>query len=156
LTITRNEIPGIKGGKTLADRVITTCEKELPRHSADCSGFVRAVCADLGVVVTGLANDIVNTIRAGGAWTRLADGVTAMDNAKAGKLVIAGLRGDEQAVPDAHGHVVVVVDGSLAFSRYPTAYWGQLHGSGGRFKTLDYAWTARDRDRITYAAHDLA
>jgi hypothetical protein len=139
----------------LADQVTIACEKEFPRHSADCSGFVRAVCADLGVAVTGLANDIVNTIRAGGAWTRLADGGAAMDSAKSGKLVIAGLRGDEQAVPDAHGHVVVVVDGPMAHNRYPTAYWGQLHGTGGRFKTLDDAWTARDRDRITYAAHDL-
>ena len=58
----------------MADQVTIACEKEFPRHSADCSGFVRAVCADLGVAVTGLANDIVNTIRAGGAWTRLADG----------------------------------------------------------------------------------
>jgi hypothetical protein len=27
-------------------------------------------------------------------------------------------------------HVVVVVDGPLAHGKYPTAYWGSLHGIG--------------------------
>lgn len=43
---------------------------------------------------------------------------------------------------DAHGHVVVVVPGTLAHGRYPSAWWGSLGGSPGR-------------DHVSYAAHSL-
>jgi hypothetical protein len=68
---------------------------------------------------------------------------------------MAGLRGSEQAHPDAHGHVVVIVDGPLAHDAYPSAYWGKLGGTGAKDKTINWAWTAEDRDRVFYAAHDL-
>jgi hypothetical protein len=45
----------------------------------------------------------------------------------------------------------VVVDGPL--DPYPRAYWGQLGGPGAKDKSIRWAWTAEDRDRITYAAH---
>jgi hypothetical protein len=140
----------------MADPVTAACVRQFPAHSGDCSGFVRAVGADLGVAIKGMANDIVDTLRAGGAWIKLADGPTALASARAGRLVVAGLRGDEQATPNTHGHVVVVVDGPLARDLYPSAYWGQLGGTGAACKTINYAWTAQDRDRVTYAAHDLA
>ncbi|HEY4173440.1 MAG TPA: hypothetical protein VGM42_10455 [Rhodopila sp.] len=140
----------------MVDTVTAACIAEFPAHSGDCSGFVKAVGAGVGVTITGLANDIVDALRAGGAWTKLADGPAAQAAAKAGKLVIGGLRGDEQAKPDANGHVVVVVDGPLNRDLYPTAYWGQLHGIGKQNTTINWAWTAQDRDKVTYAAHDLA
>jgi hypothetical protein len=140
----------------MADPVTAACVREFAAHSGDCSGFVRAVSADLGVTIDGMANDIVDTLRAGGAWVKLADGRAALASAQAGQLVVAGLRGDEQAAPKAHGHVVVVVDGPLARDLYPSAYWGQLGGTGAQDKTINYAWTAHDRDRVTYAAHKLA
>jgi len=140
----------------MVDKVTAACIAEFPAHSGDCSGFVKAVGADVGVTITGQANDIVDTLRAGGDWTQLADGPAAQAAAKAGKLVIGGLRGDEQTKPDANGHVVVVVDGPLNRNLYPTAYWGQLHGIGKQNETINWAWTERDRDRVTYAAHDLA
>jgi hypothetical protein len=55
----------------------------------------------------------------------------------AGKLVLAGLRGDEQFEHSNSGHVVVVVDGLLAHDRYPSAYWGRLGGGGARFETVN-------------------
>ena len=58
-------------------------------------------------------------------------------------------------MPDAHGHVVVVIAGPLAHGAYPTAYWGSLGGDPGRADTLNDAWTVADRDRISYAAHDI-
>ena len=140
----------------MADKVTAACVKEFAAHSGDCSGFVHAVGADLGVAIDGMADAIVGTLRAGGPWVKLPDGPAALASAKAGKLVIAGLRGDEQAVPNAHGHVVVVVDGPLAHGRYPSAYWGQFGGTGAEFKTINWAWTEQDRDRVTYAAHDVA
>lgn len=67
-------------------------------------------------------------------------------------------RGDEQAHPDAHGHVVVVVSTPagqpLAHDKYPFAYWGRLGGGGMRNQTVNWAWREEDRDNVTYAAHD--
>ncbi|WP_158930589.1 hypothetical protein [Acidisphaera sp. S103] len=140
----------------MSDQVIAACMREFRAHSGDCSGFVKAVGADVGVTIEGTANDIVDTLRAGGDWVELADGPAARASARAGKLVLAGLRGDEQAVRNAHGHVVVVVDGPLDRNLYPSAYWGQLGGTGAECKTINWAWTAQDRDRVTYGAHDLA
>ena len=131
------------------------CEACLPAHQHDCSGFARALASELGVALTGLANQIVDTLRAGGAWRQLPDGPAAQASVAAGNLVLAGLRGDEQVRPDEHGHVVVVVDGPLNRGRYPSAYWGSLGGQPGRFQTINWAWNEQDRDRVTYAERRL-
>jgi hypothetical protein len=107
------------------------------------------------VSLQGLADVIVETLRGGGTWTALADGVAARQSAAAGKLVIGGLKGSEQAKPDAHGHVVVVVDGPLAHGAYPSAYWGSLGGTPARNQTVNFAWTTQDRDKVFYANHDI-
>jgi hypothetical protein len=135
---------------------MAACVKRFPSLSGDCSGFVRAVGSDVGVQIIGLANQIVDTIRAQGAWTVLTNGVAAQaEAAKPGKLVIAGLRGDEQANKSVHGHVVVIVNGPLANGKYPSSYYGSLGGTPGQDVTVNYAWTAQDRDRITYASTDI-
>jgi hypothetical protein len=86
----------------------------------------------------------------------LPDGVTARASAQAGKFVMAGPKGSEQAHPDVHGHVVVVVDGPLAHNAYPSSYWGSLGGQPGRNQTLNFAWAVEDRDRFSYAEHSLS
>jgi hypothetical protein len=139
----------------MSDRVTAACDVYFEAHKGDCSGFARAVATSLGVPLDGLADDIVNTIRGGGSWTPIHDGVAAAAAIRAGKFVIAGLKGGEQANPDPHGHVVVVVDGPLARGAYPSAYWGSLGGTPGRDQTINFAWTADDRDRVSYAQHDL-
>jgi hypothetical protein len=137
------------------DRVREACEACFEAHKGDCSGFARAVADKLEVTLQGLADQIVDSLRAGQGWTPLPDGIAAAKSAHDGKLVMAGLRGSEQAHPDAHGHVVVIVDGPLAHDAYPSAYWGKLGGTGAKDKTINWAWTAEDRDRVFYAAHDL-
>jgi hypothetical protein len=139
----------------MSDRVREACEECFEANQGDCSGFARAVAEKLDVALQGSADKIVEAIRSGGAWSPLADGVAAALSAKAGKFVIAGLKGSEQTHPDPHGHVVVVVDGPLARHAYPSAYWGSLHGQPGKDQTLNFAWIEADRDRISYAAHDL-
>ncbi len=135
-----------------AEDIVAACRLEWPAHSGDCSGFARAVAARLDVPLAGLANEIVDHIRV--QWRQLPDGAAAKAAAETGELVIAGLRGDEQSAPAAHGHVVVVVRGALdaANNRYPHAFWGRLNGTGEQDKTLNFAWNRKDRDRITYAA----
>src|SRR5690349_7779140 len=126
----------------MADPVRDACETCFDAHANDCSGFARAVASRLAVTLTGLANDIGETIRNDPAWSPVSDGVEAAQAVAAGKLVIAGLRGGEQAHPDEHGHVVVVVatpaGQQLAHGKYPFAYWGRL-GGGMRDQTVNWA-----------------
>lgn len=131
------------------DLVKAFCEEFWPRDKSDCSAFVRDVADAMGVTLAGNADTIVNTIRH--KWHKLPNGVAAKAAAEAGTLVIAGLRGDEQAEPSEHGHVVVVVGGALDHGKYPTGYWGRLGGVGERNKTINYAWRTADRDKVTYA-----
>ena len=137
--------------------VVAACQANYQAHIGDCSGFARAVAAAVGVPLAGLADQIVDVLRAGAdGWTVVADGIAAATAATNGQLVIGGLKGSEQAHPDPHGHVVVVVPGPLAHNAYPTAYWGSLRGNPGADKTINWAWTAADRDNVSYAAHDVA
>ena len=112
----------------MPDRVTQACEDNFDAHKSDCSGFARAVAAELKVTLNGLADQIVDTIRAGGDWRPLADGVAAAASAHNGKLVIAGLKGAEQTNPDPHGHVVVVVDAG----RWPATLIKRLLGQARR------------------------
>jgi hypothetical protein len=144
------------GSKGMSDRVRQACEQCFEAHKADCSGFARAVADELGVPLQGLADQIVETLRTSHDWTPLPNGIAAIKSAQAGKFVIAGLKGSEQAHPDPHGHVVVIVDGPLERNAYPSAYWGKLGGTGEKDKTINWAWAAGDRDHVSYAAHDLS
>jgi hypothetical protein len=135
--------------ETNAQKIIDSCECEWEAFKADCSGFVKAVAQHLQINdLQGNANDITDYLHT--LPTSTTDGVLAANWAANGFLVIAGLKGQDQASPDAHGHVVVVVTGPLAHDKYPTAYWGQLGGVGKKATTLNWAWTQEDRDKVIY------
>jgi hypothetical protein len=134
-------------GPTPAERIIAACEREWYTWRSDCSGFVKAVAADLGVFLSGQANDIVDAIAAN--WKPAKDGVEAAAHAAEGKFVVGGLKDKP------HGHVVVVVRGPLNRGKYPTAYWGQLGGTGEKKTTINYSWTAGDRDEVAYYFCDI-
>ncbi len=137
--------------------VLEACEANYQAHIGDCSGFADAVAKAVGVNLTGNADTITDTLRSGAdGWTTLTDGAAAAAAAGEGKLVIGGLKGSEQANPDPHGHVVVVVPGPLNRGKYPTAWWGSLGGSPAKNQTINWAWTEADRDKVSYAAHDTA
>ena len=108
---------GIGGSK----RIVKLCEKYWEEHKKNCSGYVKAIASELGVSLTGPANDIVDQIQKH-PWKILKSGVEAKLQATNGMYVIAGLKADK------HGHVVVVVPGSLSHGKYPTAYWGSIGG----------------------------
>lgn len=148
--------PPAPGGRPrpTTDRVRQACEAAFEAHQNDCSAFARAVASQLEVRLEGLANDIVTTLCSGGDWTRLPHGAAAANSAHDGKLVVAGLLGAEQVHPSEHGHVVVVVDGPMQ-GKYPRAYWGRLGGGGQKDQTINFAWEAGDRDRVSYAAHTI-
>jgi len=111
----------------------------------------------LGITLNGQADDMVDIITApGSGWETLANGIAARQAADTGKLVLAGLKSTGHDPAAAHGHVAVVVAGPLAHERYPSAYWGSLGGTGSRNRTINYAWKARDRDKVHYVARNLA
>jgi hypothetical protein len=139
--------------------IIALCVRHLPLHPSDCSGFVRAVANDCGVLLTGDANTIVSQLRRSGRG--LPDGQTARRFASKGDLVIAG------AQAPGHGHVVVVVDGPINMGRYPYAFWGQYRGvtlNGVTYNmgltrghgTVNWAFGKDSRDSLVYAAFSPA
>lgn len=130
-----------------ANNIVVACEKYWEQYKNDCSGFVKAVALEMGIALTGQANDIVDRI-GGAPWVPLANGVEAAAKSGSG-LVVAGLKDNP------HGHVVIVVPGPLAHNAYPSAYWGQLGGVGKKNTTLNWAWNTADRDRVSYAWHSL-
>jgi hypothetical protein len=152
-----------------AQRIIDSCEKNWDAHKSDCSGFVKAVAADLGVTtlapgdnanaIVDKLNKIVNAPNNATGWTGIqpGDGSAAKEQADAGLFVIGGLDGSDQVNPEPHGHVVVVVSGPLdpGHNKYPTGYWGRLGDVGEKAETINWAWRAVDRDKVSYFATPL-
>ena len=134
--------------------VIDKCEKDFEANNTDCSAFVKAVGQDLGITLTGQADDIVDQIR-GTGWTVLTGGPEAKQKADAGWFLVAGMKGVDLDPPNAHGHVVVVVSGPIAQLKYPSAYWGKLGGVGSKNTTLNYAFNPTSRDRVLYSARQI-
>ncbi|MEO6978741.1 MAG: hypothetical protein ABI113_10195 [Mucilaginibacter sp.] len=135
----------------IAQKIIDTCEANFDANAGNCSGFVKAVSADLSVTLTGQADDIVDQIQTAD-WQQLADGVEAKAKADEGWLVVGGLQGGENVPPQIHGHVVIVVSGPLAHDLYPSGYWGKLGSIGKKNTTINWAWNTDSRDKVIYAA----
>lgn len=138
-----------------ARHIIASCQKHIGQYGNNCSAFAKAVADDLGVVLAGDANGIVDFISQ--AWSLLPNGATAQEYAAEGFFVIGGVK----ATP--HGHVVVVVDGPLALGKYPQAFWGSYHaltvlgqtinaGFSRGHGTVNYAFPTGQRDHVVYAA----
>lgn len=128
----------------MTDLVAIACEKHWETYKSDCSGFVKAVASDLGLSLTGQANDLSDQIQKS-PWLKLKDGAEAQQKAALGFFVLGALK----ATPN--GHVVVVVPGELSGGKYPTAYWGSLGGTGKKKTTINWSWTATDRDLVSYS-----
>jgi hypothetical protein len=136
--------------------IIDECESQFEKYKSDCSGFAKAVAAAFGIKLTGLADEIVNEIQQND-WVKLGkDGAAAKAKADAGWFVVGGLLSSDNVPPQKHGHVVVVVSGPLAQNKYPTAYWGRLDGVGEKNKTINWAWNSESRDKVIYAARQIA
>jgi hypothetical protein len=124
--------------------ILYSSESKWDDYDDDCSGFVKAVCNDLGITLTGQANDIVDQIQRA-PWLPLEDGKAAQDKANEGRFVLAGLKDTP------NGHVAIITPGSLHRGRYPTGYWGKLHGVGRKNASISLAWTEDDLDDVIYA-----
>jgi hypothetical protein len=125
-------------------------------NANDCNHFVKAVCGEFGITLVGSADPIIAQIT-GPGWTHHGtSGPRAAAAAAAGELVIGGM--SSTALGDAHGHVVVVVDGPLDRDKYPTAYWGSLNprirDAGAAGTTINFSFSQADRDKVVYASRN--
>jgi len=136
--------------------IIAVCieQRSIEENANDCNRFVKAVCTEFQVTLTGNADSIMAQIT-GPGWTQYdTDGPRAAAAAAAGELVIGGMTSD--ALEDAHGHVVVVVAGPLGHGKYPTAYWGSINpvirNDGAAGTTINFSFSRADRDNVIYAS----
>ena len=147
-------------------RIILACEKwwpllgpnNLPNRS-DCSGFVRSVAKELGLPLTGQANDIYLQIQQA-PWSVLGRGNAAAHLAAVaatnGKFVIGAWRNPSGG----NGHVAVVVDTNYSSTTPPfhlraLAYWGTLGLEGKKRQVHSLSWGPDKQQEVLYAAVDI-
>ncbi len=116
---------------------------------ADCSGFLRDVALRLGYSLSGNADALVDTFRR--SWREI-DGIAlAMQEVRAGRFVVAGLRSDEHAPKRQNGHVAVIVDGPLYQGKYPRCWCGSIGSAQSKgTKSVGEVWNQTDRDNVGY------
>ena len=120
------------------------CEKEWDKWKADCSGFLKAVAGDLGIQLTGQANEIVDAMGRA-PWTPLgSDADMAVSYANRGYLVVAGLKAK------GHGHVAIIMPGTS--KPHPIGYWGRFGGSGKKNTPINWSWNGADLAHVQYFA----
>lgn len=132
------------------EEILAACKKHYDVYADDCSGFVRAVAKELGYPLAGNANALVDYLDK--SWTKI-DRAKAVELAKAGTLVIAGLKSSDHNPPRSNGHVVIVVDGTLYHNKYPPVWGGSIAGPVAQSKgtkTVGEVWRSTDRDTVRY------
>lgn len=144
-------------GSEKRGKIIQACEKHWPENADNCSGFVKAVAEELGVTLSGQANDIYEQISAA-PWGVLGEGTHGASLAglvaQEGRLVVAAKKASQ------NGHVAIVVD---LFGQYrdsvqrgkAVAYWGRLHSVGKQYTQITKSWNEADLQNVKYAYIDI-
>ena len=140
----------------IIDACVQSWDEELIDHTPNrnnCSGFVRSVAGHLGIQLpASTADGIINSISR--SWKTLGSGAEAAQQAAAGFLVIAGLKGADHDPARTNGHVAIVVPGALYRGIYPRCWGGSLGGAQSRGnKSTGEVWNSRDRDQVEYYMH---
>ena len=162
-------MPDARGGygSDQHTRILQACEKCWPRegphglaNSVDCSGFVKSVMKELGLLpaLSGDANAMYDAVKSAPNWDIVGTGSAASR--------IAGMMADEGRFvlalwknPAGHGHVSVVVadmSNSLKQQRIESTvmgYWGQFGGQGKTFAKLTASYGRDKLSSVLYAAH---
>ncbi|GAB3428406.1 hypothetical protein NX773_06290 [Massilia solisilvae] len=130
------------------DRVILACEAEWDSWKSDCSGFVKAVAARLGVRVFGNANQLVDFLGNSPDWRDLGhDHNKARVQATLGDFDIAGLKDSP------HGHVAIIV--GLPSAGFPVGYWGRFGSFGKKKAPISLSWRRPALAQVSYFAGSL-
>ncbi len=130
------------------EKVVAACKKAYEKWSGDCSGFVKAVGAELSIVLIGNADAIVESM--GKVWTAT-DAASCLQWVRSGRLVIAGLSSKSHTPARNNGHVVVIVDGEMYRGKYPRCWGGSLGSAQSKgTKSVGEVWNTKDRDAVKY------
>lgn len=117
----------------------------------NCSGFVKAVAAQLGVPLpaTADADGIASAVAA--SWKKVDSGEEAQRLAANGAFVLVLLKGKDHHPPRHHGHVGVVVAGELYRHKYPMMWGGSIGNAQSEGdKSVGEVWNRADRDSVQY------
>ena len=147
------------------DKIEELCKKYYDANFDDCSAFLAAVTADLGITLVQPADNMVSTLNA--SWQKVTTGPEAANLAQVGVLVLVGLKAADHnpyRLPVLHGHIAIVAPGPLYRGKYPIVWCGG--GEVGRSigtKSVGEVWSSAltsqdkkktfavaDRDKVTY------
>jgi len=122
----------------------------------NCSGFVKAVAAELGIHLPNTqADGIADYLDRN--WTKLASPAEALTRAGQGYLVLACLKAGEHQPVKSNGHIVVIVQGPVYRNKYPRCWGGSIGGAqSAGTRSVGEVWNNRDRDQIRYYAWNTA
>lgn len=117
--------------------------------SNDCSGFVKKVASELGQILVGNADTLIDTFRQ--SFRNVETVTEVLQLVRLNRFVVAGLKSSEHSPKRAHGHVVVIIDGPLYHGKYPKCWGGSLGSAqSDGTKSVGEVWNTRDRDNVQY------
>ena len=145
------EVPVSSTGQTL---IAKACEKHWNAHKDNCSGFVKAVAAEIGIFLPDKqANEIIDYISpwAMASWWKIGSPKDAGLLAEEGYFVLACLESKQITLPSGNGHVAVVTSGYRAGKgNSPRGYWGAHKSVGKKNATMNYSFSTADIHKVTY------
>ena len=132
-------------------KIVDACKAAYETHKATCNFFVHAVFLQVtGITLTGNADSLVDQFSNSTGWTEVTR-TEAISAVQEGSLVIVGLKGSAHSDNRAHGHVAVVVTGTLYRSIYPKVWCGgSTLGRSDGTKSVGEVWSRSDRDNVKY------
>jgi len=125
-----------------------------------CNFFLIEVANQLGISLSGRADQIIDNIQNGSPWRALADGPAARDMAALGKFVVAGVKSNAYTPPRLEGHVAVVTAGPMNPGGWaPAGYWGstspEIAALGGSGAPISQCFSAQVKDKIIYRYREI-
>lgn len=124
------------------------------KNKDNCSGFVKAVAAKLGIPIDATLNadGIADAVAKG--WEKVDTGAAAAQKAATGVFVLAVLKSTDHRPARNNGHVAVVVSGTLYRQKYPPVWGGSLGTAQSQGeKSVGEVWNRTDRDLVQYYAY---
>lgn len=133
--------------------LLKACDAAYVTYESNCSGFLKEVCRQLGVVIDqGNADAIADYLAAN--WTGLDNHAAAKQAVDTGKLVVVALEStDSNKEPKpSNGHVAIVLPVELYRQTYPKVYCGGMstYGRSQGDKSVGEIWAKVDRDSVNY------
>lgn len=133
------EVPIVSSGQK---KIIAACEKHWNANKDNCSGFVKAVAAEIDIFLPNeQADPIIKYISewTRASWWKIGSPKDAGRLAEEGHFVLACLTMADSG--HANGHVAVVTSGYKSSHRGdPRGYWGAYKSVGEKNATMNYSF----------------